>query len=182
MFSKHLRYCLRERLSQKYLSTWCKKSSLSDLLESFLDIFFGWNIFSNMESLNHLPDRRFPSASPSFSPSLSSSRFYYLPDIISICLFVFLFILVIYKYRCCCKYQYCITKMIFCRVRPRVCNFAKNEEVDDLSHDKLEILVFRFEDTYESFLPALKYVLLITRFLSFCFVGGVPLIGKVDIY
>lgn len=59
-----------------------------------------------------------------------------------------------------------------------------------LSEDKDEIfgnrptekdgkIKFRFEDTYESFLPGLQYVLVITRLLSLCYIFLVPIISKV---
>jgi hypothetical protein len=37
---------------------------------------------------------------------------------------------------------------------------------------------FKFDDTYESFKPSLKYVLLLTRFTSFAYILGVSVISN----
>ena len=37
---------------------------------------------------------------------------------------------------------------------------------------------FKFDDTYESFIPSLKYVLLLTRFISFAYILGVSVISN----
>mmetsp|Transcript_7870 Transcript_7870/g.7931 ORF Transcript_7870/g.7931 Transcript_7870/m.7931 type:complete len:328 (-) Transcript_7870:22-1005(-) len=97
------------------------------------------------------------------------SEFQYLPGLIPVILFEYFFILSMYRYRCCCKYKCCKSDNI---------NDEDESNVDVLSHSNGEMTTFRFEDTYESFLPGLKYVLFVTRFLSFCYVGGVSVIAN----
>jgi hypothetical protein len=101
------------------------------------------------------------------------SEFKYLPGLIPVILFEYLFILSMYRYRCGCKYKCCKSDNI---------NDEDESNMDVLSHSKGEMTTFRFEDTYESFLPGLKYVLFVTRFLSLCYVGGVSVIGNIEKY
>lgn len=99
------------------------------------------------------------------------SKFQYLPGLIPVILFEYFFILAMYKYHCCCS------KCKWCK-----CDDINDEDesnVDGLSSNNGETTALRFEDTYESFLPRLKYLLFITRFLSFCYIAGVSVIGKV---
>lgn len=109
------------------------------------------------------------------------SEFQYLPAIIPVVLFEFFFILAMYRYRCCCKCKCCKSDNINDEDESNVDVLSHNRG-DVLSHNKGDIVAFRFEDTYESFLPRLKYVLFITRFLSFCYIGGVAVVGNVQNY
>lgn len=51
-------------------------------------------------------------------------------------------------------------------------------DVEGLSENKVQTIVFQFEDTYNSFLPGFRFILFVTRFLSFCYLAGISLISK----
>lgn len=101
------------------------------------------------------------------------SEFLYLPEVIAVIFFEFFFILAIYRYRCRCK----------CKCyRNDSIHIEDESNFDGIVHNKRDIVLFRFEDTYESFLPGLKYILFITRFLSLCFIGGAAVVGNIQNY
>jgi hypothetical protein len=99
-----------------------------------------------------------PSARPSLAPSSNISEFEYLPWVVVLTFFCYFSILAIYKYhnRCIC---------------------IIDDDRDEPTNTEAKIK-FKFEDTFESFLPGLSYVLFIFRFLSFTYIAGVPVISK----
>jgi hypothetical protein len=96
---------------------------------------------------------------------LNMSEFRYLPAVVVIVLLEYLFILAVFKYCCCLKSE--INKD-----ESNIKGLSQNKE------NKVQTTVFRFEDTYNSFLPGLEYLLFVTRFLSFCYLSGVSITSK----
>jgi hypothetical protein len=101
------------------------------------------------------------------------ARYEYLPGLIPVILFEFFFILAMYKYQCCCCKCKC------CKIDCKRDDFNEDESEIDVQSTG-EISTVRFEDTYDSFLPGLKYLLFVTRFLSFAYIAGVGVIGKIE--
>jgi hypothetical protein len=99
------------------------------------------------------------------------SKFEYLPSIVSMTLFCYFLTLVAYKYGLTLLVDTC-----YC------CNCILSDDKDEFfgnrPTEKDGKVKFRFEDTYESFLPGLQYVLVITRLLSLCYIFLVPIISK----
>jgi hypothetical protein len=93
----------------------------------------------------------------------------YLPGLIPVVLFEFFFILAMYKYQCCC-----------CKCKCCKIDCKSDEYNEEESESKGKIDTFVFQDTYDSFLPGLKYLLFVTRFLSFAYIAGVGVIGKIE--
>jgi hypothetical protein len=96
---------------------------------------------------------------------LYMSKFRYLPAIVVIVLLEYFFILAAFKYCCCFKSDTDDDES-------NVEGLSQNKE------NKVKATAFRFEDTYNSFLPGLKYLIFVTRFLSFCYLSGVSIISK----
>lgn len=108
------------------------------------------------------------------------SELLFLPGLIPVVLFEHFFILALYRYHCCCKCRCCKGESINDENKTHPTT-RSNIELNGFDDDCNILLpakeTFRFEDIYESFLPELKYVLFVTRFLSFCYIGGVSVIG-----
>mmetsp|Transcript_17614 Transcript_17614/g.16957 ORF Transcript_17614/g.16957 Transcript_17614/m.16957 type:complete len:338 (-) Transcript_17614:124-1137(-) len=91
----------------------------------------------------------------------------FLPGLIPVVLFEFFFILAMYKYQCCC-----------CKCKCCKIDCKSDEYNEEESESKGKIDTFVFQDTYDSFLPGLKYLLFVTRFLSFAYIAGVGVIAN----
>jgi hypothetical protein len=102
---------------------------------------------------------------PSFQPVKTSahpsniSEFQYLPWVIVLTFFCYFSILALCKY---CNSCICII----------------DDDRDESTKTEAEVL-FKFEDTFESYLPGLTHVLFFFRLLSFTYIAGVPVICKV---
>jgi hypothetical protein len=97
------------------------------------------------------------------SKVLNMSEFKYLPGIVLIVIFEYLLILAAFKY---------------CGHLDKIENESNVEGMLENKENKVQTTAFRFEDTYNSFLPGLKYILFVTRFLSFCYLTGISLISE----
>jgi hypothetical protein len=99
-----------------------------------------------------------PSAQPSSAPSSSKSEYQYLQWVIVLTFFWYFSILAIYKYY---NSYICII----------------DDDRDESTNTEVETQ-FKFEDTFESYIPGLTYVLFFFRFFSFTYIAGVPIISK----
>ena len=102
-------------------------------------------------------------------------KFAYLPGLIPVILVEYFLIVALFSY-----YRYCSYRCKKVDVIPQEINVedvpVSDQEMGFPSpavHDKPDPLAFRFENTFESFTPRLRYLLFITRFVSFYYICGV---------
>jgi hypothetical protein len=91
------------------------------------------------------------------------SEFKYLPGIVLIIFFDYFLILAAFKY---------------CGHLGKIEDESNVEGLSENKENKVQTTAFQFEDTYNSFLPGFKFILFMTRFLSFCYLTGISLISK----